>query len=99
MPTHLLAPEPASIPANRAAEEARCEHSNITSTDFRAHAVTTEKEVVNVMSDVTTADSAWDRRRGLILGGIGLAQLVVVLGLTGMDVPVPSARRAAGVTA
>ncbi len=98
MPTHLLAPEPASIPANRAAEEARCEHSNITSTDFRAHAVTTEKEVVNVMSDVTTADSAWDRRRWLILGVIGLAQLMVVLDLTVMNVALPSAQRALGFT-
>src|SRR5258707_1428739 len=99
MPTHLLAPEPASIPANRAAEEARCEHSNITSTDFRAHAVTTEKEVVNVMSDVTTAESAWDRRRWLILGVIGLAQLMVVLDLTVMNVALPSAQRALHFTA
>src|SRR5260221_3406498 len=94
MPTHLLAPEPASIPANRAAEEARCEHSNITSTDFRAYAVTTEKEVVNLMSGATSADSAWDRRRRLILGVIGLAQLMVVLDLTVMNVALPSAQRA-----
>jgi hypothetical protein len=38
------------------------------------------------MSDVTTADSAWDRRRWLILGVIGLAQLMVVLDLTVMNV-------------
>src|SRR2546421_581474 len=43
------------------------------------------------MSDATTADGAWDRRRWLILGVIGLAQLMVVLDLTVMNVALPSA--------
>jgi hypothetical protein len=30
------------------------------------------------MSDATTADSVWDRRRWLILSVIGLAELMVV---------------------
>src|SRR5256885_2078608 len=46
------------------------------------------------MSDATTADGAWDRRRWLILGVIGLAQLMVVLDLTVMNVALPSAQRA-----
>src|SRR6201987_1977605 len=46
------------------------------------------------MSDATTAGSAWDRRRWLILGVIGLAQLMVVLDLTVMNVALPSAQRA-----
>jgi EmrB/QacA subfamily drug resistance transporter len=46
------------------------------------------------MSDATSADSAWDRRRWLILGVIGLAQLMVVLDLTVMNIALPSAQRA-----
>jgi EmrB/QacA subfamily drug resistance transporter len=46
------------------------------------------------MSDATAAESAWDRRRWLILGVIGLAQLMVVLDLTIMNVALPSAQRA-----
>ena len=46
------------------------------------------------MSDVTPAESAWDRRRWLILGVIGLAQLMVILDLTVMNVALPSAQRA-----
>jgi EmrB/QacA subfamily drug resistance transporter len=49
---------------------------------------------VNVMSDATTADSAWDRRRWLTLGVIGLAQLMVVLDVTVMNIALPSAQRA-----
>jgi EmrB/QacA subfamily drug resistance transporter len=52
------------------------------------------KEVVIVMSDATTAGGGWDRRRWLILGVIGLAQLMVVLDLTVMNVALPSAQRA-----
>jgi EmrB/QacA subfamily drug resistance transporter len=48
------------------------------------------------MSDATTADGGWDRRRWLILGVIGLAQLMVVLDLTVMNVALPSAQRALG---
>ncbi len=48
------------------------------------------------MSDATTAGSGWDRRRWLILGVIGLAQLMVVLDLTIMNVALPSAQRALG---
>src|ERR1700744_5680801 len=45
------------------------------------------------MSDATIA-SAWDRQRWLILGVIGLAQLMVVLDLTVMNIALPSAQRA-----
>jgi EmrB/QacA subfamily drug resistance transporter len=51
------------------------------------------------MSDGTAAPAAaggWDRRRWLILGVIGLAQLMVVLDLTIMNVALPSAQRALG---
>src|SRR5580700_6701600 len=50
------------------------------------------------MSDATVTDSAWDRRRWLILGVIALAQLMVVLDLTVMNVALPSAQRALGFT-
>jgi EmrB/QacA subfamily drug resistance transporter len=46
------------------------------------------------MSDVTTAESAWDQRRWLILGVIAVAQLMVILDLTVMNVALPSAQRA-----
>src|SRR5580700_1172504 len=46
------------------------------------------------MSDATVTDSAWDRRRWLILGVIALAQLMVVLDLTVMNIALPSAQRA-----
>src|SRR5580700_10664820 len=48
------------------------------------------------MSDATTAGGGWDRRRWLILGVIGRAQLMVVLDLTIMNVALPSAQRALG---
>ena len=41
----------------------------------------------------TPINSAWDRR-WLILGVIGLAQLMVVLDLTVMNIALPSAQRA-----
>jgi len=47
MPTHLAVRQPGS---------------NVKGC-FRAHAVTTEKEVVILMSDATTAGGGWDRRR------------------------------------
>src|SRR5258707_11004020 len=56
-------------------------------------AVNTEKGVVNVMSDAISGDSARDGR-WLILGVIGLAQLMVVLDLTVMNIALPSAQRA-----
>ncbi len=49
------------------------------------------------MSDATSADSARDRR-WLVLGVIGLAQLMVVLDLTVMNIALPSAQRALGFT-
>src|ERR1700734_1741785 len=55
------------------------------------------KEVVDVMSDVTSVSGARDRR-WLILGMIGLAQLMVVLDLTVMNIALPSAQRALGFT-
>jgi len=39
-------------------------------------------------------DTSWDRRRWLILAVIGLAQLMVVLDLTVMNIALPSAQRA-----
>ncbi|HEV2252077.1 MAG TPA: MFS transporter, partial [Streptosporangiaceae bacterium] len=50
------------------------------------------------MSDATTAGGGWDRRRWLILGVIAVAQLMVVLDLTIMNVALPSAQRALGFT-
>ena len=50
------------------------------------------------MSDATTADGAWDRRQWLILSVIGLAQLMVVLDATIMNIALPSAQRALGFT-
>ena len=49
------------------------------------------------MSDATSVSSAQDRR-WLILGVIGLAQLMVVLDLTVMSIALPSAQRALGFT-
>jgi EmrB/QacA subfamily drug resistance transporter len=46
------------------------------------------------MSSAASTDSAWDRRRWLILGVIALAQLMVVLDLTVMNIALPSAQRA-----
>jgi EmrB/QacA subfamily drug resistance transporter len=46
------------------------------------------------MSDVNTISSDGDRRRWLILGVIGLAQLMVVLDATIMNIALPSAQRA-----
>jgi len=46
------------------------------------------------INDATSVNSAWDRRRWLILGVIALAQLMVVLDLTVMNIALPSAQRA-----
>jgi EmrB/QacA subfamily drug resistance transporter len=46
------------------------------------------------MSDAPSANSALNRRRWLILGVIALAQLMVVLDLTVMNIALPSAQRA-----
>jgi EmrB/QacA subfamily drug resistance transporter len=46
------------------------------------------------MSDAVSTGSAWDRRRWLVLGVIALAQLMVVLDLTVMNIALPSAQRA-----
>jgi EmrB/QacA subfamily drug resistance transporter len=46
------------------------------------------------MSDVNSIGGAPDRRRWLILGVIGLAQLMVVLDVTIMNIALPSAQRA-----
>jgi hypothetical protein len=59
--------------------------------------VNTEKEVVDVMSDAGTVDSARDRSL-LILGVIGLAQLMVVPEITVMNIALPPAQRALGFT-
>ncbi len=49
---------------------------------------------MGLVSDATSTDSAWDRREWLVLGVIGLAQLMVVLDLTVMNIALPSAQRA-----
>jgi EmrB/QacA subfamily drug resistance transporter len=56
-----------------------------------------EKEVVSLMSDAAAVGSARDRR-WLVLGVIGLAQLMVVLDLTVMNIALPSAQRALNFT-
>ena len=60
----------------------------------RADAVTTVEEVVILMSDATSVSGGLGRRRWLILGVIGIAQLMVVLDLTIMNIALPSAQRA-----
>src|SRR6202161_823316 len=45
------------------------------------------------MSDVSTISGAADRRRWLVLGVIGIAQLMVILDLTVMNIALPSAQR------
>src|SRR5690348_6299857 len=60
------------------------------------NAVTTEKEeVVNLMPDATSISSVRDRR-WWILGVVGLAQLMVVLDATIVNIALPSAQRALG---
>ncbi len=49
------------------------------------------------MSDATSISSTRDRS-WLILGVIGLAQLMVVLDITVMNIALPSAQRALGFT-
>src|ERR1700722_8167098 len=46
------------------------------------------------MPDATSANSALGRRRWLVLGVIGLAQLMVTLDLTVMNIALPSAQHA-----
>jgi hypothetical protein len=41
-----------------------------------------EKEVMDLMSDDISMSSALGRRRRLVLGVVGLAQLMVILDLT-----------------
>src|SRR5580698_3044013 len=49
---------------------------------------------VSLMSDASSANGPLGRRRWLILGVIALAQLMVVLDLTVMNIALPSAQRA-----
>jgi EmrB/QacA subfamily drug resistance transporter len=51
------------------------------------------REVVNLVSDATSTNGVRDRR-WLILGVIGLAQLMVILDLTVMNIALPSAQHA-----
>ena len=51
------------------------------------------------MSDATPVSSGLGRRRWLVLGVIGIAQLMVVLDLTIMNIALPSAQRALHFTA
>src|SRR5579859_1643452 len=50
--------------------------------------------LVKLMSDVNTVSGGADRRRWLILAVIGLAQLMVVLDATVMNIALPSAQNA-----
>ena len=50
------------------------------------------------MAEATVAGGGLGRRRWLILGVIGIAQLMVVLDLTIMNIALPSAQRALGFT-
>jgi EmrB/QacA subfamily drug resistance transporter len=50
------------------------------------------------MSDPSSVSGGLGRRRWLVLGVIGLAQLMVVLDLTVMNIALPSAQRALGFT-
>jgi EmrB/QacA subfamily drug resistance transporter len=50
--------------------------------------------LVKLMTDVNTPSGTPDRRRWLVLGVIGLAQLMVVLDATIMNIALPSAQRA-----
>jgi EmrB/QacA subfamily drug resistance transporter len=49
---------------------------------------------VNLVSDATSINSVWDRRRWLTLGVIGVAQLMIVLDVTVMNIALPSAQHA-----
>ena len=49
---------------------------------------------MNLMSDATSINSVWDRRRRLTLGVIGIAQLMIVLDVTVMNIALPSAQHA-----
>ena len=53
---------------------------------------------MNLMSDATSINSVWDRRRWLTLGVIGIAQLMIVLDVTVMNIALPSAQHALGFT-
>jgi EmrB/QacA subfamily drug resistance transporter len=57
---------------------------------------TKEVEVSNPESDATSVNSRAESRRWLILAVIGIAQLMVVLDLTIMNIALPSAQRALG---
>jgi MFS family permease len=50
--------------------------------------------VVSLMSDTTSISSSPDRRRWLILGVIGLGQVMVIMSLTVMNIALLSAQQA-----
>jgi EmrB/QacA subfamily drug resistance transporter len=52
------------------------------------------EEMVVLMPDVTSVGSGLGRRRTLILGVVAVAQLMVILDLTVMNIALPSAQRA-----
>jgi MFS family permease len=55
-----------------------------------------EVDVTNPESEATSVNSRAESRRWLILAVIGIAQLMVVLDLTIMNIALPSAQRALG---
>ncbi len=61
---------------------------------MRFHLPAPDDRAMDLTSGATAAGSAWDRRMWLILGAIGLAQLMVVLDVTVMNIALPSAQRA-----
>jgi EmrB/QacA subfamily drug resistance transporter len=61
---------------------------------FGSRGSNNKEEGVNLMTDATSFSGGLGRRRWLILGVIGLAQLMVVLDLTVMNIALPSAQRA-----
>ena len=51
---------------------------------------------MNLMSDNTSTGSTLERRRWISLDVIGIAQLMMVLDATVINIPLPSAQRALG---
>src|ERR1700746_3889901 len=79
---------PAWLPTGKPTlEETRCENKHLqVNRCFRARAVTAEEDVVSLMSDAITVSGGPDRRRWLILGVIGLAQVMVIMSLAVMNI-------------
>src|SRR5690348_13479478 len=78
----------------RSSSPTACRRSNNGPAAAATRSVSNSKEsVVNLMSDVTSISSVPDRR-WVILGVIGLAQVMVIMSLTVMNIALLSAQRA-----